>query len=116
MLKINIRPTFTRKLRKPDGLISMRRPKPPAITVRTIPAAREINHAGKYDPKTSIDGTCFWGEPQLSKKSTPIKISDFRMGTEKDFRGSGLAGGFKGSYFLEVGLAVFEVFPNSPMA
>jgi hypothetical protein len=47
MLKIKIRPTFTRKLRKPDGLISMRRPKPPAITVRTIPAAREINHAGK---------------------------------------------------------------------
>ena len=45
-----------------------------------------------------------------------MEISDFRTETEKDFRGSGLAGGFKGSYFLEVGLAVFEVFPSSPMA
>jgi hypothetical protein len=47
MLKISIRLTLSRKLQKPDGLISMRRPRAPAITVSTTPAANEINHAGK---------------------------------------------------------------------
>jgi hypothetical protein len=47
ILKIRIRLTATRKPGKPDGLISMRRPTPTAIAVSTIPAANEINHAGK---------------------------------------------------------------------
>jgi hypothetical protein len=47
ILKIRIRLTATRKPGKPDGLISMRRPTPAAIAVSTIPAANEINHAGK---------------------------------------------------------------------
>jgi len=47
MLKIRIRLTLRRNPKKPDGLISMRRPTPPAIKVSTMPAAREINHAGK---------------------------------------------------------------------
>jgi hypothetical protein len=47
MLKISIRLTFRRKPRKPESLISMRRPTAPAITVSIIPAVNEINHAGK---------------------------------------------------------------------
>jgi hypothetical protein len=47
MLKIRIRLTLRRKPQKPDGLISMIRATPPAIMVSTIPAAKEINHAGK---------------------------------------------------------------------
>jgi hypothetical protein len=47
MLKISIRLTFRRKLGRPDGLVSMRRPTLPAITVRTMPAAKEISQAGK---------------------------------------------------------------------
>jgi hypothetical protein len=47
MLKISIRLTLRRKPQKPDGLISMIRPTTPAITVSTIPAAKETNHAGK---------------------------------------------------------------------
>jgi hypothetical protein len=47
MLKISIRLTLKRKPQKPDGLISMRRPRATAITVNTMPAAKEINHAGK---------------------------------------------------------------------
>jgi hypothetical protein len=84
MPKIRIRLTVTRKPGKPDGLISMRRPTPPATRVSTMPAANEINHAGKYDPKTSIDGTCFWGEPQLAKNGTSIKISSFRIVAERN--------------------------------
>jgi len=47
MLKIKIRLTLRRKPQRPDGLISMIRATPLAITVSTIPAAKEINHAGK---------------------------------------------------------------------
>jgi hypothetical protein len=47
MLKIRIRLTLRRKPQRPDALISIIRPTPPAMTVRTIPAAKEINHAGK---------------------------------------------------------------------
>jgi hypothetical protein len=47
MLKINIRLTLSRKPQNPEGLISMRRPTAPAITVSTTPAVNEINHAGK---------------------------------------------------------------------
>jgi hypothetical protein len=47
MLKIRIRLTLRRKPQRPDGLISMIRATPPVITVNTIPAAKEINHAGK---------------------------------------------------------------------
>jgi hypothetical protein len=47
MLKIRIRLTLRRKPQSPDGLISIIRATPPAITVSTIPAAKEINHAGK---------------------------------------------------------------------
>jgi hypothetical protein len=47
MLKIRIRLTFRRKPQRPDGLRSMIRATPPAITVSTIPAPKEINHAGK---------------------------------------------------------------------
>ena len=47
MLKIRIRLTLRRKPQMPGGLISMRRPKATAIKVSTIPAANEINHAGK---------------------------------------------------------------------
>jgi hypothetical protein len=61
----------------------MRRPAAPAITVSTTPAVNESNHAGKYDPKTSIDGTCLSKEPQLAKKGTPIKISSVRVVTER---------------------------------
>jgi hypothetical protein len=84
MLKISIKLTATRKPGKPDGLISMRRPTPPATTVSTIPAANEINHAGKYDPKTSSEGTRFCGE-QLTKKGISIKISSLRVLTERNF-------------------------------
>jgi hypothetical protein len=79
MLKIRMRLTATKKPGKPDGLISMRRPTPTTIAVSTTPAANEINHAGKYDPKTSIDGTRLSEEPQLSKKGTSIKISSCRI-------------------------------------
>jgi hypothetical protein len=47
MLKIRIRPTLRRRPHRPDGLISTIRAIPPAITASTIPAAKEINHAGK---------------------------------------------------------------------
>jgi hypothetical protein len=47
MLKIRIRLTRTRKPGKPGTLISMRPPTATAMTVSTIPAANEINHAGK---------------------------------------------------------------------
>jgi hypothetical protein len=47
MLKIRIRLTLRRKPHRPDGLTSTIRATPPAITVSTIPAAKEINHAGK---------------------------------------------------------------------
>jgi hypothetical protein len=47
MLKIRIRLTLRRKPQRPEGLISRIRATPPAITVSTIPAAKEINHAGK---------------------------------------------------------------------
>jgi hypothetical protein len=47
MLKIRIRLTLRRKPQRPDGLISIIRATPPATTVNTIPAAKEINHAGK---------------------------------------------------------------------
>jgi hypothetical protein len=47
MLKIRIRQTVKKKFGKPEGLILIRRLKPPAITVSIIPTAKEINHAGK---------------------------------------------------------------------
>jgi hypothetical protein len=47
MLKIRIRLTLRRKPQRPAGLISIIRATPPATTVSTIPAAKEINHAGK---------------------------------------------------------------------
>jgi hypothetical protein len=47
MLKIRIRLTLRRKPQRPDGLISISRANPLAMTVSTIPAAKEINHAGK---------------------------------------------------------------------
>jgi hypothetical protein len=47
MLKIRIRLTLRRKPQRPDDLISIIRATPPAITVSTTPAAKEINHAGK---------------------------------------------------------------------
>jgi hypothetical protein len=47
MLKIRIRLTLRKKPHRPDGLTSTIRATPPAITVSTIPAAKEINHAGK---------------------------------------------------------------------
>ena len=47
MLKIRIRLTLRTKPQKPDGLMSMIRAIPTAMTVSTIPAAKETNHAGK---------------------------------------------------------------------
>jgi hypothetical protein len=47
MLKIRIKLTLRRKPHRPDGLTSIIRPTPLAITVSTTPAAKEINHAGK---------------------------------------------------------------------
>jgi hypothetical protein len=47
MLKIRIRLTPRRKPHRPDGLISMIRATPPATTANAIPAAKEINQAGK---------------------------------------------------------------------
>jgi hypothetical protein len=47
ILKISIRLMLRRKLGRPDGLKPIRRPTLPAITVRTMPAAKEINQAGK---------------------------------------------------------------------
>jgi hypothetical protein len=47
MLKINIRLTSTIKRRKPEGLMSIKPPTALATTVSTIPAANEINQAGK---------------------------------------------------------------------
>ena len=95
MLKIRIRLTRTRKPRKPGSLILMRPPTATAMTVSTIPAANEINHAGKYDPNTSIDGTCRSGELQLPKEKTATKISSVRIAVGKKLRIKQLAGDFK---------------------
>jgi hypothetical protein len=83
MLKISIRLTATTKPENPDSLISMRRPTPAKTPVSTIPAAKEINHAGKYEPKTSIEGTCFWAELQLPKNGS--RISSIRIATRGNF-------------------------------
>jgi hypothetical protein len=82
-LKIKIRLTAITKPGNLDSLISMSRPTPAAAPVSTIPAARAINQAGKYQPKTSIEDTCFWGELQLSKNGS--RISSVRLTNGRNF-------------------------------
>jgi hypothetical protein len=47
MLKMSIRLMSTIKRRKPEGRILIKPPTALATTVSRIPAANEINHAGK---------------------------------------------------------------------
>ena len=63
-----------------------------------------------------MDGTRFWGEPQLSKKGTAIRTNSFRTVAERDFKMEGFTGGFKCGYFFWVELVVFDVLPSSPIA